>query len=273
MERLRKGKFFGNSKKTFDLNGLTVVDSEFSNFQSCPWHYHENAHFAFTTGGHLVETHRKEKIRLSKGFLMFNYSQDPHFNSDYSEQVSALHIDIDKAWFEKYSVKPGVFEGVIKLYDPALKHLFLKIDREVKNFDDASPLAIEGLVLQALAEMMRAGEKKKVKKPAWAQKAETILNDRLAEKLSLKELALETGLHPVYLSQQFPLYFNDSFGEYLRKTRIRRSLSLFPDRTLSLAQIAYLCGFSDQSHFTRCFRAITGTTPAAYRELLKNSGA
>jgi AraC family transcriptional regulator len=269
MERLKKGKFYGNSRKQFNLNGLTIVDSEFTNFESCPWHYHENAHFAFTTNGNLIETHRKEKIQLSKGFLMFNNSQDPHFNSHYSENVSALHIDIDEKWFEKHLIPRNTFEGVLKLHDPSLKYIFLKINREIKNFDHVSALAIEGLVLQAMAEMMRTDQGKKTKNPLWVEQVKEMLQERFAEKLSLAEISAVLGIHPVYLSQQFPVYFNDTFGDYIRKIRIRQALDLINDQSASIVQIANSCGFSDQSHFTRCFKRIVGTTPAAYRELLK----
>ena len=34
---------------------------------------------------------------------------------------------------------------------------------------------------------------------------------------------------------------------------------------LALAQIAYECGFADQSHFTRVFTAAVGATPGAWR--------
>jgi len=54
MENLDKGKFYGNSKKQFHINGLTIVDSEFQDYSYCTWHYHQNAHFAFTTKGHLI---------------------------------------------------------------------------------------------------------------------------------------------------------------------------------------------------------------------------
>lgn len=271
MEKLKQGRFYGNSRKQFNLNGLTIVDSEFTNFESCPWHYHENAHFAFTTSGNLIETHKKEKIQLSKGCLMFNYSQDPHFNSHYSENVSALHIDIDKKWFEKYLIKPDSFEGVLKLYDPALTHIFLKINQEIKKFDNVSPLAVEGLVLQAIAEMIRTNSEKKSKNPLWVAKVKEVLHERFAEKLSLEDISKKIGIHPVYLSQQFPVYFQDSFGDYIRKIRIKEAIVLMSNKSLTLAQIAYDCGFSDQSHFTRCFKMIVGTTPATYRDFLNKS--
>jgi len=37
------------------------------------------------------------------------------------------------------------------------------------------------------------------------------------------------------------------------------------DRSISLTDIAYLTGFSDQSHFTRIFKKFTGSNPSEYR--------
>ncbi|WP_345774966.1 helix-turn-helix domain-containing protein [Sinorhizobium prairiense] len=33
----------------------------------------------------------------------------------------------------------------------------------------------------------------------------------------------------------------------------------------ALSEVAISCGFSDQSHFTRVFSSIVGTTPGAWR--------
>jgi transcriptional regulator GlxA family with amidase domain len=41
---------------------------------------------------------------------------------------------------------------------------------------------------------------------------------------------------------------------------------MLTDAGRSLAEIAMAAGFSDQSHFTRCFRRQFGITPAAYRQ-------
>ncbi|MGQ4827916.1 helix-turn-helix domain-containing protein [Enterococcus faecalis] len=34
---------------------------------------------------------------------------------------------------------------------------------------------------------------------------------------------------------------------------------------MPLSDIALMCGFGDQSHFTRVFRQIAGTSPGAWR--------
>ena len=37
--------------------------------------------------------------------------------------------------------------------------------------------------------------------------------------------------------------------------------------TPDLAEIAFVCGFSDQSHFTRMFSQATGMTPSEWRRI------
>jgi len=57
-------------------------------------------------------------------------------------------------------------------------------------------------------------------------------------------------------------------GEYIRKLRIEKSFALLADGGLSLTDIAFTCGFADQSHFLRCFKQFGCDSPSAYRKLL-----
>jgi AraC family transcriptional regulator len=52
---------------------------------------------------------------------------------------------------------------------------------------------------------------------------------------------------------------------WLRSFRVERAKDLLLNSSLSLGQIAYECGFADQSHLTRTFSAAVGTTPGAWR--------
>lgn len=113
----------------------------------------------------------------------------------------------------------------------------------------------------------KSGSKKKI--PSWAQELKEIIQDHIDTSLSLKELSKGLEINPSYLSREFSKYFEDlSFGEYIRKQRIEKAIELMKASSYSLTEIAYLTGFSDQSHFTRIFKKHTGENPSVYQKKL-----
>src|SRR6188768_1474969 len=127
---------------------------------------------------------------------------------------------------------------------------------------------IENLLLDVYKKFLK---QKSGKTPAWAQELKEIIQDQIDTNLtlSLKEISESLKVHPTYLSREFSKYFDDlSFGDYIRKLRIEKAIVLLNDSKHSLAEIAYLTGFSDQSHFTRIFRKTTGKSPLSYRKSL-----
>jgi AraC-like DNA-binding protein len=114
----------------------------------------------------------------------------------------------------------------------------------------------------------KPGSVKKI--PAWAKELKEIIQDHIDTNLSLKELSKGLEISPSYLSREFSKYFEDlSFGDYIRKQRIQKAIELMHHPQYSLTEIAYLTGFSDQSHFTRIFKKHTGQNPSGYRKKLK----
>lgn len=56
------------------------------------------------------------------------------------------------------------------------------------------------------------------------------------------------------------------FAEYLIKLRLNYSLELLTNKTLSVTEISFLCGYQNVSHFFRSFKEEFGMTPSAYRK-------
>lgn len=131
----------------------------------------------------------------------------------------------------------------------------------------------EHLLLDVFHKFLQHKNRRK-KVPAWARELKAIIQDQIDTNLSLrlKEVSQSLNVHPAYLSREFSKYFGDlSFGDYIRKLRIEKAIQLLHNPANSLAEIAYLTGFSDQSHFTRIFKKQTGKSPAAFRkDLLKS---
>ncbi len=127
---------------------------------------------------------------------------------------------------------------------------------------------IEHLLLNVYKKFLK---RKSGKIPEWAKELKGIIQDQIDTNLtlSLKEVSQSLHVHPAYLSREFSKYFDDlTFGDYIRKLRIEKAIHLLNDQKYSLSEIAYLTGFSDQSHFTRIFKKVTGKNPSAYRKNL-----
>jgi len=113
-------------------------------------------------------------------------------------------------------------------------------------------------------------EKKSNKKtPSWVKDLKEIIQDQIDTQFTfdLKKISSDLELNPSYLSREFSKYFEDlNFGEYVRKLRIEKAINLIQNSTYTLTEIAYMTGFSDQSHFTRIFKLHTGKNPSSYRK-------
>lgn len=115
---------------------------------------------------------------------------------------------------------------------------------------------------------------RKGKSPDWAKELKHLIQDQLDAQLNieLRQLSEELNLNSTYVSREFSRHFdNQNFGEYIRNARVQKAISLFNNPQYTLTEIAYLTGFSDQSHFTRVFKQLVGQSPSSYRKNLLKS--
>lgn len=64
------------------------------------------------------------------------------------------------------------------------------------------------------------------------------------------------------LQRAFAKYFGISPAQYLIGLRMNRALELLREDTLSVKEIAFLCGFADEKYFSRAFKKRYGTPPS-----------
>jgi transcriptional regulator GlxA family with amidase domain len=87
---------------------------------------------------------------------------------------------------------------------------------------------------------------------------------RLAGPIVVRELAALAKLSPGHFSRAFAVSTGVTPHSYIIGERVRRAVTLLGTQE-SLAEIAFQCGFSDQSHFSRRFRREFGTPPSRWR--------
>jgi len=89
---------------------------------------------------------------------------------------------------------------------------------------------------------------------------------RLAEPLTIDELAAAAGLSRFHFARQFKAATGHPPHEYLVRLRVDRAQELLRQhgRAWNFAAVAHEVGFSDQSHLTRQFKRVVGVTPGEF---------
>lgn len=81
--------------------------------------------------------------------------------------------------------------------------------------------------------------------------------------ITLQELSEVAGANPFVLLRRFRQEFGLTPHEYLRMHRVNQAKAFIRQGT-KLADVAFLCGFSDQSHLNRQFKKTVGVTPGQF---------
>ncbi|ARV61183.1 AraC family transcriptional regulator [Nostocales cyanobacterium HT-58-2] len=82
--------------------------------------------------------------------------------------------------------------------------------------------------------------------------------------IKLTTLADMAGVSQYYFCQLFKQSMGITPYQYVLQLRVERAKQLLKSQKMTICDVALACGFANQSHFTKHFRKLTGTTPKAY---------
>ena len=102
--------------------------------------------------------------------------------------------------------------------------------------------------------------------PRWqAKRLVTYIEENLDRPITSENLTALTGTSAGHFFRTFKATFGLAPFAYIASRRIERAQELMVTTNLPLCQIALDCGLCDQSHLTRLFRRLVGTTPSGWR--------
>ena len=104
------------------------------------------------------------------------------------------------------------------------------------------------------------------------RRALEVLRERLAESITLDDLAAYAGLDKFHLCRAFRAQIGMPPHAYLTHLRIQRAKELLA-QGVRASELAPRVGLYDQSQLTRHFRRIVGVTPARYGSARRRSAA
>ena len=162
----------------------------------------------------------------------------------------------------------------LSIDDPVIGQLALALKTEIQTGCMSGRLYGESLGMALAARLV---QNYAVSKPAFEFKAKGLSRSQLArvidyiqanltQDLSILDLATLTGMSESHFSRGFKQSVGIAPYQYLMQQRVERAKQLLKQQAISISDIALDCGFANQTHLTKVFRQITGTTPKAYQK-------
>lgn len=255
------GTYVGTKVKERTFGPIYTSETAFTPNMSSEWHYHVHPHFSHILEGGSKEVRKGGSDLQFAGTGLYYHPGVPHQNIDYQKGTRIFNIELREEFFKSLGLPQPPADLMFGQHTQLNTSGMLRIMKEHYLNDANSGIAIAQLCL----ELLQPYKEEEHCFPEWTEKIKTILHDHWNVPLSLPVLAEELALHPVTISKYFSKYFGCSAGEYLRKIKIEKAISLIKTGKHSLTHIAYECGFTDQAHFTKTFQRITGLLPRQYR--------
>lgn len=124
---------------------------------------------------------------------------------------------------------------------------------------------LEAFFITTLGELQKPSVAADHHSPLVAE-AEKLARALLADpELSVVMLAAALGCSADYLSRKFHREKGQTLTTWIARERVALARDLLPDPRRSVAEVAWMCGFTAASYFIRVFRQQTGLTPRAWR--------
>jgi AraC-like DNA-binding protein len=122
-------------------------------------------------------------------------------------------------------------------------------------------------LLRVVTEVAPASQARGGLSPCVIRRLDEYVDAHLDGSVDLQALAGVAGLSIFHFARAFKRTTGKTPHSYLMEKRVRRAQKLLADTDISLSQVAFAAGFSDQSHLARHFRRLVGSSPGEYRRL------
>jgi len=258
----------GKRLRSICAAGFDVTETTHQPNHKLRRHNHELANIAFTIDGSFTEILDRHRFECASQSIVIKPAGEAHANEYGRAGARCFLIEVQPQRLESLHPLSNLLNRVGHVRGAMLSMLALRISKEMRVMDNASLLAIEGLILELLVELSRhSGLRPERKLPRWLARAKEMLHERSSESIALGEVAKQVDIHPVHLAREFRRFYGCTLGEYLRGLRIQYACRKLSSSDMPLVEIALGAGFANQAHFSRVFKRYTGMTPTEFRAL------
>lgn len=256
----------GEPIRRINLDGFVLTEAKHKPALSLPRHMHQNACITMVLQGSYTERLGRRREDCRSHSLIFKPPGEDHADDYGQVGAHSLVVEVTPRKLSAIRASSRALDEVFHAQSAALSGLAIRIYKEFKLMDSASPLSIEGLVLELLGQMTRQKiTDTEISPPHWLARARDFIQDHFAEPVSLATVAATIDMDPSHLSRVFRKHFRSTMGDYIRRIRVEKAMDDLLASEKSIAEIALSVGFYDQSHLNNSFKSLIGLTPAEFR--------
>ena len=249
------------------------------------FHFHDKIELDYCEKGSLKITFVSGEIILEEGDFIFINSNTPHSIDPHGGDAAYCSVKLDPSVIALKSSRPlpdpkfliAKYDDYIifKVDSPNeyIKHLFERCKENFTKSNIVKRMLLQSAIMAIMAYVLENG----TQKPSSANglyKNAVLINvagyiSKNYASVTLEEAAKKANMSYSYFSRIFKKEFKTSFSKYLTRVKVEKSMELLSNPTLSVTDIALECGFSNLSHYVKCFRIEKGITPNKFRTMVK----
>lgn len=248
------------------------------------WHHHPEYEIVYIPHGNGRRQVGQHLSRYEEGELVFIGPNIPHLNFAYGQMgyFEEYVIQLRGDFLGKEFLKNVELEAISQLFEKSKRGLaFGKatkrlVGEKIKNMVYQGNFERMMSLLWVLQEMALADDVKLLHAEGQQPDVPPKETERLRQIYGFVEQHFQTDIDPSQVAEVINLslpafcrYFkkmtNQTFTEFVNEYRINHAKVRLLEN-VSIAQIAYDCGFNNLSHFNRMFRKITQQNPTEYRQ-------
>ena len=255
----------GNVVRQETLGHLRLTESLYPAGAAIGTHSHSCAIFGLILRGYFQQQSSLVTLTCPSGSVFYNPPEIPHTNVVNNLGARCVYLEISPDWFRRLAMLDAMPGDPMMCPNNRVRAVARRIYSEWLSRDDLTPVMMEGLSCELVAEVSRSQKETRAgRPPVWLSRVRDLLQARFSDPPTLADLSVEAGVHQVHVARQFRRHYGMTIGEFIRHRRIEFALEKLRTTDWPIVEIALEAGFAHQAHFTTVFHRLTGMTPRQY---------
>jgi len=225
-------------------------------------------------------------IPFTPGGLCFHHL-DSEPEADFHEPFDIVYFYAPRAVFDEIAYAEGLPPvgrlrcPMLSEVDPVIRNLALSAVPALEQPHATSRLFLESIMLAFASHVMSTYGEAPLRLPRpgprlapWQEhRAKEYIRAHLSANCSLADIANECGLSASHFARAFKATVGQSPHRWVLERRIESAKALLRTTDHPLTDIALMCGFADQGHFSRAFSRLARYAPSAWRRAARASSS